>query len=306
MTTPSFHPFIPLHSRSYELPSFSATGRCFIKRDDELSAGISGTKCRKYASIVPFLKSNHFNHVHLIGSTHSNNILAACQCLKEHQIDYRALLLKPHGNRHSGNFKLSQLFLSEEKIYWVDRQDWPAVNVLGQQLADNYSQPSYLLPEGSSIAAAIDGAMTLGQDIVKNEQQLGISFDQIFIDAGTGFSASCLIKYLNQINHSAQIYILLLADDSEAFIERHKNWTKASLNNSTLLRPTTAKSFGAVNSTIKHYLRQFAYHYGVLLDPLYSAKLFYESQKYIERHKIGGNSLIIHSGGTLSLPYFDL
>jgi 1-aminocyclopropane-1-carboxylate deaminase/D-cysteine desulfhydrase-like pyridoxal-dependent ACC family enzyme len=43
---------LPRQSRIHSLRSFSR-GRCYIKRDDELGFGISGTKVRKYLSLLP-------------------------------------------------------------------------------------------------------------------------------------------------------------------------------------------------------------------------------------------------------------
>lgn len=301
------HPFIPLHSRSHPLYNFSSSpAKCFIKREDELSCGISGSKSRKYASLLPFLNKNNIKHVIIIGSTHSNNILAAAQLLKEHQIKITALLLKPHSPLTTGNFKLSQLFLKENQIHWIERDNWPDVENYAYQLAAKQTEACYVLPEGAATKEATTGANTLGQDIIKNEQQLNLKFQHIFIDAGTGFSASCCIQYLESIQHPAQIYVVLLADTEAQFKEKAQQWTGAKLSQVTYINPTTAKSFGSVNKTIKQYIANFAYQHGILLDPIYSAKLFYESQKYLSQHSLQGNVLCIHSGGILTLPYFDL
>ena len=51
----------------------------------------------------------------------------------------------------------------------------------------------YIVPEGSFCKEAIVGASTLALDILKNEKELGIEFDHVFVDSGTGMTAMSLI-----------------------------------------------------------------------------------------------------------------
>lgn len=52
---------------------------CYVKRDDELGCGISGSKLRKYAGLVPLLISHKIRHLIVIAGSQSNNLLAALQ-----------------------------------------------------------------------------------------------------------------------------------------------------------------------------------------------------------------------------------
>ena len=51
-----------------------------------------------------------------------------------------------------------------------------------------------------------------------------------------------------------------------------------------------------MNQTIKNEIKRLAQEEGILADPIYSAKLFHESRRYIETEQLKGNILIIHSG----------
>jgi 1-aminocyclopropane-1-carboxylate deaminase/D-cysteine desulfhydrase-like pyridoxal-dependent ACC family enzyme len=296
-----------LKSRIHPLKNFChRDANVYIKRDDELSCGISGSKKRKYASIIPALIQQEIQHVYLIGSAHSNNVLSALQCCKEHNLQVTALLLKPHAKVIDGNFKLSHLFLEKKDIIWVDRKNWPEINATAQFLAIKNPKKSFILTEGSSVVEGVEGAKTLGLDILRNEKEYEIQFDHIFIDAGTGFSASCCIKLLEEHEHPATVHVLLLANTEEDFLKTNISLANASYKNTRFFTPSTAKSFGSVNQTIKSYIRYVASEYGILVDPIYSAKCLYESQKKINDLFLTGNILIIHSGGTLSLPNFSL
>ena len=120
----------PLHSRVHPLNGFpSDHTNCYVKRDDELSVGISGSKVRKYSSIIPHLLATGVTTLVIIAGTQSNNLLAALQVAREHGFSVKAFLLKPWGITKRGNYALSRLMLKSENIQWVSREQWPTVDV---------------------------------------------------------------------------------------------------------------------------------------------------------------------------------
>lgn len=300
-----------LHSRVHLLNHFPHEfGDCYVKRDDELACGISGTKLRKYASLVPALLAKGTKRLVIIAGTNSNNLLSALQVARENQWQVTAFLLKPWSIENKGNFKLSRMFLNEEDIKWIDRNDWFRVEELAQQYINEQTEKCFLLTEGASVREAMAGAESLAHDIVCNEKTLDLQFAHIFIDSGTGFSAIALIKAMYTLNHPAIIHVLLLADDEKLFKQKIQglfpgcDGSYKKLINFHCFYPTNAKSFGAVNATVKKEIKRMAYEEGILVDPIYSAKLFFEARKKILANNLPGNKLIIHSGGTLSLMGF--
>ncbi len=295
-----------LSSRIHKLHHFPNEGvQCFVKRDDESGCGISGSKLRKYSSIVPYLLAKKITHLIIIAGPQSNNLLAALQVARELQLCITVFLLKPHVEGVQGNYKLSRLFLEEREIIWVERKEWPQVEVLAQSYLKSLDQSGYILTEGSSVLEALPGAMTLGDDIVTNEIENNITFDHIFVDAGTGFTAIALINRLHQLKHRALIHVLLLADKKDLFEAKLKQWVSEPIERYECFYPTNAKSFGSVNQTIKNEVKRMAREEGILADPIYAAKLFYEARIRIESLHLKGKVLIIHSGGTLTMPAFD-
>ncbi|HAU1151438.1 TPA: pyridoxal-phosphate dependent enzyme [Legionella pneumophila] len=296
-----------LSSRVHTLNHFPKQGvECYVKRDDELGCGISGTKIRKYSSLIPFLKIEGIHHLIIIAGAQSNNLLAALQVARECQLKVTAFLIKPKHLKIQGNFKLSLLFLHENEIIWINREEWHRVNEFAEQYLKGLRETAYILYEGASVPESMEGAMSLANDIKENERVLGFAFDHIFIDAGTGFSAIALIRGFNELQHEGIIHVLLLADSEGVFKKKLMHWSEINPDNYTCFYPTTAKSFGSVNQTIKEEIKRLAYEEGILADPIYSAKLFYEARKYIEECQLKGKVLIIHSGGILTMSGFDL
>lgn len=296
-----------LSSRIHKLNGFPDTGvTCYVKRDDELGCGISGSKLRKYASLMPTLIQKGICHLLIIAGPQSNNLLAALQMAREFKLQVTAFLIKPKNLVVQGNFKLSLLFLNEQEIVWVNRDDWPRVESIANAHLSRLTQPGFILKEGASVPEAFEGALSLAADIVLNEQSINGVFHHIFVDAGTGFSAAALIKGLALRSHPSLVHVLLLADEEPVFHNKLMQWLGMKPQNYRCFYPGTAKSFGSVNQTIKKEIRRLAREEGILADPIYSAKLFYESRKIIELKQLQGNVLIIHSGGALTLAGFTL
>lgn len=295
-----------LSSRVHRLKHFPDEGStCYVKRDDELGCGISGSKLRKYASLLPFLIAKEIRHLIIIAGPQSNNLLAALQLAREFQLKVTAFLIQPWKLELQGNYKLSRLFLEEQEIVWVARNDWSHVNELAFKYLHGLRESGFVLYEGASVPEAMQGALTLADDIICNENVLGLIFQHIFIDAGTGFSAAALIKRLMELNHPALIHVLLLADNEEQFLNKLNQWIGLIPNNFCCFYPTIAKAFGSVNQTIKKEVKRLAKEEGILADPIYAAKLFFESRKRIQMEQLKGNVLIIHSGGTLTVSAFN-
>lgn len=296
-----------LSSRVHKLNHFPADGvSCYVKRDDELGCGISGSKMRKYSSLMPCLVNKGIRHLLIIAGPQSNNLLAALQMAREFQLEITAFLIKPWNLEIQGNFKLSSLFLNEDEVFWINRTEWSQVEIMAEEYLKRLNKPGYVLREGASVTESMTGAMSIAKDIFVNEDTLGIQFQHIFVDAGTGFSAAALIKGLAELKHQAAIHVLLLADDEETFKTKLMNWIGEIPEHVHSFYPQTAKSFGSFNQEVKQEIRRLALEEGILADPVYSAKLFYEARRYIEEQQLNGNVLIIHSGGTLTMAGFDL
>ncbi len=292
-----------LTSRIHRLNHFPP--HSYVKRDDELSCTISGSKLRKYASLMPALLQQNIQHLIIIAGPQSNNLLAAVQLAREHEMKMTAFLIKPWREELTGNYKFTRLFLEEEDIVWIEREEWSNVETQAQAFSTGLKDKSYILHEGASVPEAMEGAKLLGEDILRNEKESGIRFNHLFIDAGTGFSAIALIQSLYERQHPAMIHVLLLADNESVFKQKLLHWIGVLPENVNVFLPSTAKAFGSVNQSIKAEIRRMAKEEGFLVDPVYSAKLFYESRKIIHHKNLEGNKLIIHSGGLLSLTGFD-
>jgi len=300
------------HSRVHRIPSFDTTkARVWIKREDELGPVSMGVKLRKYHSLVPFIQSQG-KEVALYGSASSNNILALTTVLKEKKVPLTLFLSGTHPSKVQGNFFFTCLCYPPEEIIWVEK------GIDFESLAHYYEpllgKKFLWVPMGASCKESLPGAITLGQDIIENEKKIGVSFSHIFIDSGTGFTASALLLYFGLLKKQCKIHITLTAGTAIYFLsslEKHKEYFKQIYQiepyvcDFEIITPHKAKSFGSISKEHIHFIKDFASQEGVFLDPAYNAKHFLAAKKAIEESPLTGEVLIIQSGGTLSLSGFS-
>ncbi len=304
-----------LQSRIHKLRWFNRSD-IWVKRDDELSFGVSGTKLRKHASIIPVLKLRGIEEVVVIGGSNSNNVLSAAQTLTENNIKITPFLLGPPA-RKEGNLKLLSLFVDDDEIHWISRDQWADIETLVNKYVENEAEQGikiFVLPEGGHHRLAVPGSLSILLDILRNEDDSGVTFDHIFIDSGTGMVAQSLLAGAAAINKKTKFHIVVLAGSFETFecgLEQIIQYTEDFLQISIkprpdykLYYPAIAKSFGGTNRSIFREIKNIAKNDGILTDPVYSAKLFITAKQTIQDYSIDGNILLIHSGGALTLSGF--
>lgn len=307
------------HSRVHLLKTFSTpNSQCYVKREDELSFSISGSKLRKYLSLIPRLLQLNITEAVVVGSAYSNHVLSLIQLLIENHIKPVAFLLGNANYEKIGNLLLTNLFIAKENIHWVSRDDWPNISNLVQAYCQKSAAGTFFVPEGALMPEALPGALTLALDILCNEQTMKISFSQIFIDAGSGLMAIATILMFTYLDRPILINVLLLADDATAFVTKLNeykhhfedllkitlNWEKM-LTKFKLYTPQQLRALGSTNQALFRYIHQLAQQEGILTDPIYSAKLFRETHRIMQQEPFTGNTLIVHSGGGLTLMGFQ-
>ncbi len=295
-----------LKSRVHPLHSLTFNGlNSFVKRDDELSFSSSGSKVRKLSSLIPSIKSKKPRKVGVIGSELSHFVLALTQRLIENRIPFICYLKKAHKEQFQGNSLLLRLLRPE--IVWINSSDWGQVEPFAKKSCD------LIIPEGGFLLEAWEGCCSLALDVARNEEEIGVHFDHIVVDAGSSFTAISLILFYALYPSSKIVHVVSCADSEETFKNKLEE-LKKQIRSKYLFeedipltykfyRPVSGKSFGSTPQVIFNYIQKFAQTEGVLLDPLYSAKLFQTFETSISP-PLKGNALVIHSGGGTSLFSF--
>jgi len=289
---------LSLHSRIHLLRP-PAPKRLYLKRDDELSFGVSGSKMRKYSSLLPSFQKLGARNVVMVGGANSNNIAGGVQLFLEHGITPHLVLRKPGGIAIHMNQALISYLMPDERIHWIERKQWAQANDFAHALAKKLHN-CLVLPEGACCIEALEGAKTLAQDICRNEEEENILFSDIVVDAGTGIQALGMIEGFQLLKKNVRVHIVEIAVKKEEFKEFAKKFSIPLNLPLSFHKPVTAASFGSVNKKLLCFMQEFAREQGVLLDPIYSAKLALTAFTLAKEGVFQENALLVHSGGGIS------
>ena len=301
-----------LHTIPMPVP---AGGQVSLLREDEAGYAMAGGKLRKFASLLKAWRRSEIDEVYVIGGSQSNQVLAAAQVLIQQQMPFQLFVREGHF-QGPGNQFLSRLLVPEDKWNWISSSNWDQVEAIAGEKAIRSGGSIFVLPEGGWCRESLPGVMTLGK-VFADLPIEGIP-KHIFIDAGTGLSALGLLLSIAiglPPERWPVVHIMLAAmkpDEFQARFAEVKEWLrgygwplpKEGLPEFHLFQPFTAKSFGAVNSTVLTSIVRIARTYGIFTDPVYSGKLLMEAEQRIVDLELSGNICVIHSGGQSALPGF--
>lgn len=287
----------------------------YIKRDDELSYAVSGSKFRKYASLLPHLKKIPNKKFIIIGGARSNNVIGLSLMMLENNLDFELVLLGSEDLKVNGNSYLLKFTVPAKKIHWIQTANWQNINeIVRNELFPNCKN-CVIIPEGADMEESLWGGMTLALDILRNEREHSLKFEHIFLDSGTGNTAIAFILANSFVESSAKIYVTLIAGAFEEFEVKLKQYSafftkKMAIlgflpKNFQLFYPSTARSFGNVNSSVKQFCINATRKSGVLFGPIYSGKHLMRTLEVITENQILGNKLFIHSGGGNALFAYE-
>ena len=308
------------HTRIHPIPlSQKINTQTWLKREDETAFGMPGSKRRKYASLIPFLLKQGFHSVVLIGGAYSHHLVAIAQLLNEHHIHADYLLRGEPELAIEGNQFLLRLLVPSDHLHWVPRNEWEEVDTRAATLAEKkreQGQKVFIIPEGAYTPWALPGLMSLQLDILENEKNHNIFFSHIICDAGTGLTAMSLLLSDAAIGIHRTYHIVLMAGEEKSFMDNFQLLIRQFeisssipiniLPNYYLYSLPKNMGFGKMPTEIKSAILKYAREFGVITDPIYSAKLLWKGEKIIQENNLSGDILLIHSGGNSIYGVMDL
>lgn len=273
-----------LFSRVHTLNSFDNLS---IKRDDELSFGISGSKLRKLLFISNYMKKIGCSHLYIEGAYLSNNTLSSAQHFTECGIPHSFVVKKEPHKRDIGNGVYLSLFN-------------PDIVKSKPTLLDNNE---FFLPEGCMTLEGVLGSMSLLFDIIENNE----IYDVIALDVGSGTTALGLLFAKQLLDLNIEIDLYSSYDKKDTFLEKYKSFRdemnsyfKINFDESPSFffsRYKEGACFGSMTKGIEQTISSFAQKEGAILDPLYSGKMIHT----LSSSRIKEKTLVIHGGGALAL-----
>lgn len=289
-------------SRVHPLPGWSE--QLWLKRDDEL--GMLGSKWRKIQGLTWAAKDQEADTILAWGGGRSQQLLGLVQLGREIGLDLRLLIKEGSPRLGQGTDLLWSLLVDFDCIEMLSRSDWVKVEELAAQRFAELTASGrrvFLVREGAAQIEALWGALTLPLDIDPR-------FSRVFIEAGTGLTAQALILGFGLLQRNTVCEVLLCAGDTRSFeenLQRRRQELAAVLKREVPLGPfrchvpDTARSFGSTNQAVFDEVRRTARETGVLLDPIYGAKLMMKIRRLQSEWSADETILMMHTGGASSL-----
>lgn len=268
----------------------------YIKRDDLIHPTVSGNKWRKLKYNLLDAQTSGKGTVLTFGGAYSNHLYAAAAA-------GNALGLKTigivRGLELEGKENDTLQFCREQgmQLHFVSREEYRQRHSEEylEEITARFGNP-YLIPEGGTTGLALKGVAEM---VLEIEEQLGTMPDLVATAAGTGGTAAGILSAgANVLAFSA----LKGGDFLKEDIHRLLNECKKP-GNLTLLTDYDFGGYAKWNGELLAFMQDFRAEFGVQLEQVYTAKMFYGLFDLIQKgfFKAGTKIVAVHTGGLQGL-----
>lgn len=281
--------FTDLHSPLQQL-NHPQLANLWIKRDDMIDPYISGNKWRKLKYILKDASAQGKDHLVTFGGAYSNHLVATAAAASRSGI--RATAFVRGEQVHNEMLLLCQLYGME--LIFTDRETYRNKPACYEKKFGT-STNTYFIDEGGASAEAVLGCAEL-------ISELPTDTDHIFCAAGTGTTAAGLLKGIIDKGLKTKLHVIPVLKGGEFIKEEMSKYVQ--LNDQLILH--TGYHFGGYAKTqpeVIAFIKLFTATHGILIDPVYTAKMCFAIQDLADRNQFHQNEKIIaiHTGGLLGI-----
>jgi 1-aminocyclopropane-1-carboxylate deaminase len=262
----------------------------FIKRDDLIHPFISGNKWRKLKYILRKAELENKDHLVTFGGAWSNHLLAtACAAAKFEFKSSGIVRGEPVNNELLNLCRLFGMHLE-----FTDRTSYRDKPGLFRKHFEDKSG-AFFIDEGGASPEATQGCSEMVDEL---EQE----YNYLFCACGTGTTAAGIIKGLNRLNHNTRFHGIPVLKDQGSLMHVINSY----LNKESYFELHRDYHFGGyakITPELVQFIREFSSSTGILLDPVYTGKLFYAIYDLAKKDyfKPGSTILAVHTGGLIGL-----
>lgn len=268
----------------------------YIKRDDLIHPTVSGNKWRKLKYNLLEAQARGEQAILTFGGAYSNHLYATAAA-------GNALGLKTigivRGLELEGKENATLQFCREQgmQLHFVTREEYRQrhSDEYLKQIAARFGNP-YLVPEGGTTDLALKGVAEMVYEV---ESQLGAMPDFIATATGTGGTAAGILSAgANALAFAALKGGEFLQDDIRQLLKEYKQ-----PGNLTLLTDYHFGGYAKWNGELLAFMQDFRTAFGVQLEQVYTAKMFYGLFDLIKKgyFKPGTTIVAVHTGGLQGL-----
>ncbi len=279
--------------------------RFFVKRDDLIHPEISGNKWRKLHFLLEKLKIDSTPGILTFGGAFSNHLHAVAAAGRIFGFRTVGIVRGTAADLENPTLKFCReqgmnIFRLQKKEYDLKEKS-PAV----AEILEKY--PTFFhLPEGGATDFAVRGCAEISKEILL---EVEIYFDSpglnkfrppffVAVPAGTGCTAAGVLAGLGS---RGEVLIFPAAHGiSEEVILKHLATAEISdPQNFRVLENRRFKKFAVVPSELLDFVKKFQEKTGILLDPIYNSKMFFQLFEMLDDGFFPEKSVVVavHTGG---------
>lgn len=262
----------------------------YVKRDDQIDPYISGNKWRKLKYLLMRASTEGKTHLVTFGGAFSNHLVATASAAARCRLQSTAFV---RGERVDNELLLLCRLYGMQLVF-TDRESYGNK----QELFDHHyaaDRDAFFIDEGGASEEAVHGCAEIINELPED-------VDYLFCAAGTGTTAAGLLRGILDLKLSTELHVVSVLKGG-AFI-KDEMAKYVPVDKQLVLH--TEYHFGGYAKTqppLLAFLHKFAATYGILTDPVYTAKMFFAIEDLASKGHIQKDAKIValHTGGLLGL-----
>jgi len=271
-----------------------------IKRDDLIDPYVSGNKWRKLKYILKRAVELKKSRVVTFGGAYSNHLVATAAACARHGLTSTAFVrgdeIAPDGSPLNEMLLLCKLF--GMSLIFTSREQYRDKQLLFDQYFGN-DKDAYFVDEGGASAEAVKGCAEIIDEIIVDSPE---SITHLFCAAGTGTTAAGLLKGIHVNGLKTMLHVVPVLKGGD-FIADELFKYAGSTEQLVLHNDYHFGGYAKTQPVLLEYIKAFASQEGILIDPVYTAKLFYAIDDLISKGYFNKSDKIValHTGGLLGI-----
>ena len=251
---------------------------------------ISGNKWRKLKYILTDVISKNKNHLVTFGGAYSNHLVATAAAATRNNLKSTAFV---RGEAVENEMLLLCKLFGMQLIF-VDRESYKDKQQLfSSHFGDN--ENAYFIDEGGASEEAVIGCAEIITELPEH-------YDHIFCAAGTGTTAAGLLRGINEHGLQTLLHVIPVLKGGE-FIKTEILQYESDVSKLELHTEYHFGGYAKTTGELLPFMKDFIATTGILIDPIYTAKMFYAINDLMEKNhfKKDDKILAIHTGGLLGI-----
>lgn len=262
----------------------------FVKRDDMIHPFISGNKWRKLKYILREAEILNKKHLVTFGGAYSNHLLATACAAAKFGLKSTGLV---RGEPVQNELLMLCRILGME-LRFTDRSSYR--NKLELFEKDFQNDPdTFFIDEGGAGFQAVRGCAELVDELTDQ-------YDHIFCAAGTGTTAAGIISGIKKHTLQTKTHVIPVLKGGGFLIAEIEKYSDTPIP----FEFHADYHFGGYAKTtaeLLNFIQRFSRKTGILIDPVYTGKMFFAIFDLISKDQLlpGSKILALHTGGLFGI-----